>query len=868
MRSFFTLILLIATTSLFSQVVHVGSSLKQLLNDPDAEFHQVDIVLTGKVDPLELKKQFKLNNTPLAQRQKTVIRELLQAAELSQVPFLNDLQAKYTGQFKEVRRFWICNMITLEATPELLNELVKRPEIEFIDLSNARMTKPLDPIIRGEENFSRSPNGIEPGLAAINAPALWAMGYTGRGRLGHSVDTGVWPDHPAISENWMGNHMPLDHCWYWYDTQFPGDKNGAHGTHTVGTTMGLDRATNDTIGVAFNAHFIAADPVATSINTVIPLIEFLPAFQFALNPDGDTSTVSDIPDVINNSWGFTVVSDTTLCTGYFADMLNAIEAAGIANVASAGNDGPGDSTMTYPFHVNTGLVNSFTVGAVSIGSQPYTIAGFSSRGPTTCGGTGSLVIKPEVVAPGVNVRSAVENGGYDSYQGTSMAGPHVSGAVLLLKEAFPYLTGEDILLALYYSAHDLGPLGEDNTYGMGMIDVLAAYDYLAQSHNPIPPHSSPYDLAVSDIQNPDFSLTCTNSFVPEITLSNNGDSAITSAEITYGLVGGAEYNQAWTGNLQSGETTNVTLQSISLNQSANYEFRAKVKVNGNITELDSINNSRIKRFNYRSVETLPFIDNFEHEEIAYSQWYTINPNYNFTWDTLHTSGLDWGNSSLYMRFFNQVPTNQFDELVSPQIATMNNGDLKLKFDYSYQFRHQVYADSLAAFISDDCGDTWTRVFYSGGEAMNTVEEDNPAQGFIPTLPEHWGDTIVDISSYATGGEILVKFWGKSKRGNNMVLDNIKVYSGEEPAAVPDMQETILKVYPNPFSNALTIEFNEPYSRNIDLSLYDMLGKQIWSESFEAYYGKKQVTLSDNNSGIYLLRWCNESGCKSIKVIKN
>lgn len=867
MKIFPTLALALLSSLAFSQGAYVGTSLESLLANPDNEFHQVDIVLTGKVDPLALKHQFKLNKTSLAQRQKIVIHELMTAAENAQVPFLSELENKYGEMFRNEKRFWICNMVSLETTPELLIELVKRPDIEFIDLSSARMTKPMDPIIRGEENLNRSPNGIEPGLAAINAPALWAMGYTGRGRLGHSVDTGVWPDHPAINENWMGNYIPLQNAWYWYDTQFPGDKNGAHGTHTVGITMGLDRATHDTIGVAFNAKFIAADPVATSINTVIPLIEFLPAFQFALNPDGDTSTVSDIPDVINNSWGFTVVSDTTLCTGYFADMLNAIEAAGIANVASAGNSGPNDSTMTYPFHVNTGLVNSFTVGAVSIASQPYTIAGFSSRGPTTCGGTGSLLIKPEVVAPGVNVRSAVEDGGYDSYQGTSMAGPHVSGAVLLLKEAFPYLTGEDILLALYYTAHDLGLTGEDNDYGMGMIDVLAAFNYLAQTHTPIPPHISPYDVAISKIQNPDFALTCENSFTPEIILENNGDSAITSAEIIYGLVGGTEHIQSWTGNLLAGQTESVTLQDIQLTQSSNYEFKASIKPNGNFMELDSINNSRISRFNYRAVETIPFLDNFEQDALYHSQWYIINPNYNFTWDTLHTTGLDWGRSSLYMRFFAQVPTNQFDEVVSPRIAVPNGGDLKLKFDYSYQFRHQVYADSIAAYISEDCGENWTKVFYSGGLDMNTVEEDQPEQGFIPTLPEHWNDTIIDISQFANGGEILVKFWGKSKRGNNMVLDNVKIYSGQEPAALPELGDTQLKVYPNPFNQQLTVEFNEPYTREVNLIVRDMLGKEIYSTIFEAQHGKKQINLGQNEPGVYFLQWFNESGCKNLKVVK-
>lgn len=260
MRLLFTSLLALISAFVYSQNAYVGQSLKALLENPDNNFHQVDIVLAGKVEPLDLKKEFNLNKTPLAQRQKRVIHDLMAAADAAQLPFLVDMAATYQGMYRNEKRFWICNMISLEANTELLEELVKRSDIEFIDLSNARMTKPLDPIMRGEGRISRAPNGVEPGIKAINAHALWAMGYTGRGRLGHNVDTGVWPTHPAITTNWMGTYKPLSECWYAYDTQFPGDKSGAHGTHTVGTTMGLDRATNDTIGVAFNARFIASDP--------------------------------------------------------------------------------------------------------------------------------------------------------------------------------------------------------------------------------------------------------------------------------------------------------------------------------------------------------------------------------------------------------------------------------------------------------------------------------------------------------------------------------------------------------------------------------------------------------------------------------
>jgi hypothetical protein len=115
------------------------------------------------------------------------------------------------------------------------------------------------------------------------------------------------------------------------------------------------------------------------------------------------------------------------------------------------------------------------------------IASFSSRGPTTCT-QGGDPIKPEVTAPGNHIRSSWAGGYYVYMNGTSMATPHVSGAIALLKQAFPDKTGNELKQMLYETARDLGEPGEDNTYGMGIIDVYQAYIENAVPENPRPPN--------------------------------------------------------------------------------------------------------------------------------------------------------------------------------------------------------------------------------------------------------------------------------------------------------------------------------------------------------------------------------------------
>jgi hypothetical protein len=156
-----------------------------------------------------------------------------------------------------------------------------------------------------------------------------------------------------------------------------------------------------------------------------------------------------------------------------------LKAAGIGMVFSAGNGGPGAETSESPANNQ----EAFAVGAVN---TSQTIAYFSSRGPTpsVCG----VRIYPEVVAPGVSIRTTDLGGGYYNFAvGTSLAAPHVAGAVGLLLSAYPTLDITEIEAALTEAAQDLGVSGPDNTYGYGLLDVMATFNLIAANHAPLPP---------------------------------------------------------------------------------------------------------------------------------------------------------------------------------------------------------------------------------------------------------------------------------------------------------------------------------------------------------------------------------------------
>lgn len=542
----------------------------QILNAPDA-YHEISILLSDRVDAHALHQNYRKQNLPLQARTEDIITRLKAKARATQPEILNLLNQSSSVADGTIYPYWATNVIFATVKKDMIAQLSQMVAIEWMD-KNYELELDSDGEAMAEESFT-IPGFREPGLTAINAPPMWALGYTGYGRTAMSYDTGVWPDHPGFSDRYRGNFFPKE--WSWFDMNDPTNTIPAncpesnpsassdHGTHTVGTMLGLDRNTQDTFGVAFNALWMGVPGLCDDHNQA----SVTAYFQWAMNPDGDSSTIEDMPDVINNSWQIFGFSPSTECNGFFGPLFSAVEAAGIAIVFSAGNSGAqGTSSITAPKNINIDTVNVFSVANVNGNLSNLLVNNSSSRGPSICpkDSGGSLDIKPEVAAPGTSVRSAIRNGGYGNKTGTSMAAPHVSGAILLLKEAFPYLSGTELKLALYYTAVDLGAPGEDNDYGMGIIDVFAAYNYLVGKGNlPVNTSALP-DIAVNRIELTDGAL-CGNFGAPMVEVENVGSTMITSLDIEYKYSDSTTGVFVWTDTIMPGQTKMIALPPQTFN---------------------------------------------------------------------------------------------------------------------------------------------------------------------------------------------------------------------------------------------------------------------------------------------------------------
>jgi subtilisin family serine protease len=449
--------------------------------------YQLDRLTTGETvealvffehqaDMNALDEQLKREKATLGERNRRSILALQEAATLTQpvvIDFLESLKAQ--GSVKYYRPFWIANMIRVEADRVGIEALAARQDLSIL-YANFEIEE-IEPVTVKDDGGLITSHEV--GLDRINAPAAWEQGWTGAGRVVMNIDTGVDGNHPALIETFRGDvdgDGDVDESWFDpYDTHYPEPRDDhGHGTHTMGTICG--RTSSDTIGVAVGAQWIAAGAIDRGGGIPRTVADAIASFEWAVDPDGDPET-QDNPDAIGNSWGVTTGHGYPPCDRTFWQYIDACEVAGSAVIFSAGNEGPGPNSLRRPADRGTTPYNCFAVGAVDGNSNSLPIAGFSSRGPSDCGPNGEEVIKPEVVAPGVNVRSSTPGGGYASWSGTSMASPHVTGAIGVIRSVNPDLdvdTIKEILMSTAYDSPSDHEEGEDNNYGHGVIDLYEA----------------------------------------------------------------------------------------------------------------------------------------------------------------------------------------------------------------------------------------------------------------------------------------------------------------------------------------------------------------------------------------------------------
>ncbi|PTM05057.1 MAG: hypothetical protein DA405_05220 [Bacteroidetes bacterium] len=186
--------------------------------------------------------------------------------------------------------------------------------------------------------------------------------------------------------------------------------------------------------------------------------------------------------------------------------------------------------------------------------------------------------------------------------------------------------------------------------------------------------------------------------------------------------------------------------------------------------------------------SLPFIEDFE----GTSSLFTVeNPDNGVTWALNTIGGSSPGNTAAGIDFFNYSSAGERDGLISPPLNFSNFSSITLDFDYAYARYSSTYRDSMAIYISTDCGTTYQRIAsYSSDPSVNFATVADQTSSFSPSSASDWcGNSIItncpsiNLNSYAGQSEVRIKFEAINGYGNNLYLDNINI-SGVSNTNVP------------------------------------------------------------------------------------
>jgi hypothetical protein len=284
----------------------------------------------------------------------------------------------------------------------------------------------------------------------INADSVWNVLHSqGDSVKVGIIDTGIDYNDSDLGDGFGPGFKVIGGYDFVDNDNDPMDEN-SHGTHVAGIV-----AANGAIkGIAPKALLWAIRVLDQNGSGTMDNV--ISGVEYSVDPNGDDD-LSDKLDIVNMSLGGTPMEDDPLVEA----IENAVQ-LGVTFCIAAGNSGQfGEWSIGTPGNAPSVI----TVGAVD---KNDAIAYFSSIGPAPI----SNILKPDVVAPGVDINSTVLNNEYADYSGTSMATPHVTGVCALLKRLHPNWTPADFKSAIMTTAKDLGY--EKIIQGAGRVDAYKA----------------------------------------------------------------------------------------------------------------------------------------------------------------------------------------------------------------------------------------------------------------------------------------------------------------------------------------------------------------------------------------------------------
>lgn len=259
-------------------------------------------------------------------------------------------------------------------------------------------------------------------------------------------------------------------------------------------------------------------------------------------------------------------------------------------------------------------------------------------------------------------------------------------------------------------------------------------------------------------------------------------------------------------------------------------------------------------------------------------WTVENPDGGNSWSLSYSAiGSKAGKACMMMQHAGYEKLGERDRLVSPAISLRDRYNISMSFDHAYRQDEEDNQDSLIIRISTDGGESFPHTVFAaapnGRGALAT--NSSLSSPFVPQRDEDWcygGDVgltcqELDLSKFQGFSNVHIMFESFNDNGNNTFIDNIILSGSCLPEKEPD--ELVFRLFPNPSSNDVTVEFYLESGAEVAIELFNLLGQRLWRDHFFAETGEVSHTLQLQGlaPGTYLVRLRTAAEMGVRKVVK-
>lgn len=342
-------------------------------------------------------------------------------------------------------------------------------------------------------------------------------------------------------------------------------------------------------------------------------------------------------------------------------------------------------------------------------------------------------------------------------------------------------------------------------------------------------------------------ITCSNTFTPAVSVTNNDVNAVSALDFEYTIDGGAPATYNWTGSIAAGATASISLPEVTLAGAGSHSISVNMQ-SPDAVDVNLVNNAMGSGISMLDVAQINVEEGFVDPSFPPTNWALDNLNDGTGWVRVaNEGGYGESNNSAKADFFN-ISVGTFDLYLPKTDLSAYTGAVTLSFDRAYAQYNTSFIDALRISVSEDCGTTWDEVYYKESSDLSTAP--NTTSSFRPDDDE-WATDEIDLTSYAGNGEVIVKFSAISGYGNNLYIDNIRLNS---PVSVTDLHLIRqFDLYPNPASTMANASFQLIEGGDVTLQVVDATGRVI--DAFDAgamNSGAHEVSLNTTNyaAGMY------------------